>query len=136
MFAAITPSHAIITLKLAVGLVTVLYIAAIIALLAKKPKWHGRINTVFFLLTMVALIGFEIVIRIIFPDMTSAFSDEAMSALRIHLCFALPSALVLPLMMVTGIKRLIKLHIPLAIVFTLLWAGTFITGIFYLPHDF
>ncbi len=67
--------------------------------------------------------------------MTSQFSDEAKTALRAHLYFAVPSALLLPVMLYSGIKRLRTLHVAVGIVFLSLWAGTFVSGVFFLPHE-
>jgi len=38
-------------------------------------------------------------------------------------------------MLVTGWKRRRKLHIATGLVFLVLWIGTFITGVFFLPHE-
>ena len=54
--------------------------------------------------------------------------------LRIHLCFAIPSALLMPVMLYTGYRRK-RIHRVLAWIFAVLWLGTAITGIFGLPHD-
>ena len=55
-------------------------------------------------------------------------------ALMIHLCFSIPSALLLPLMLYTGLSHRRGPHLFLAFFFGILWAGTFVTGIFFLPH--
>ena len=128
-----TPGNVIITLKVAVALVTVLFAASLVALVLGKPKWHGRINTLFFILTMTAVLGLEVVIRFINPELTAEFTPEAREALHTHLYFSIPAALLLPVMLYTGMKRLIRYHVPLAVVFTGLWIGTFITGML-LPH--
>lgn len=54
--------------------------------------------------------------------------------LYIHLGFSVPAALVLPVMLYTGLKGHARFHVALGVVFLLLWSGTFITGIFFLPH--
>ncbi len=122
----------ILTLKILVTAVTVLLVASIVALVLGKPRWHGRINTVFFVLTMLTVAGFEILLQ--FVDVKSTFDPATRESLRIHLYFAVPSAIVLPFMFLTGIKRRKSIHLALSVVFVTLWVGTFITGVFYLPH--
>ena len=122
----------ILTLKILVTAVTVLLVASIVALVLGKPRWHGRINTAFFVLTMLTVAGFEILHQ--FVDVKSTFDPATRESLRIHLYFAVPSAIVLPFMFLTGIKRRKSIHLALSVVFVTLWVGTFITGVFYLPH--
>jgi hypothetical protein len=126
----------ILTLKVAVGAVTVLLIASLVALVAGKPKWHGRINTVFFVLTVTTVLGFELVIRLVRPDLTAEFTTEQREALTVHLGFAIPAAVMLPAMLVTGRREYKTAHRSLAVLFLALWAGTFVTGMFFLPHTF
>jgi hypothetical protein len=38
-------------------------------------------------------------------------------------------------MLLTGVRRQRRLHIGLGMVFLVLWTGTFITGVFFLPHQ-
>jgi hypothetical protein len=123
----------ILTLKVLVIAVTVLFAAALVALAMGRPRWHGRINTVFFILTMLTVIGFEVVLQF-FVDISATFDNDARAALRVHLYFAVPSAIVLPVMLFTGATGRKTIHIPLGILFAVLWAGTFVTGVFYLPH--
>lgn len=94
---------------------------------------HGRINTVFFTLTMLTVVGFEAVLQ--FVDVKSAFAPAARDALRTHLYFAVPSAILLPPMLLSGRYKWKRAHLVLSVVFTVLWAGTFVTGVFFLPHD-
>lgn len=122
----------ILTLKVLVTAVTVLLVSSLVALAAGKPHWHGRINTAFFILTMATVAGFEVLLQ--FVDVKSAFDPATREALRIHLYFSIPSAIVLPAMFLTGIKRRKKLHLALSVIFVSLWSGTFITGVFFLPH--
>lgn len=130
-----TPGNVILVLKIAVGLVTVLFAASLVALALKQPRWHGRINTVFFILTLTAVLGLEVIIRFLNPELTAEFTPEAKDALRLHLYFSIPAAICLPAMLYTGKKRLLRYHIPCAVVFTILWFGTFVTGMFFLPHS-
>jgi uncharacterized membrane protein len=122
----------ILLLKILVTAVTVLLIASLVALLLKRPRLHGRINTLFFALTLTTVAGFELLLQ--FVDVKSAFDEPTRESLRIHLYFSVPSALLLPAMLLTGRRRHKSLHRTLAAVFLVLWTGTFITGVFFLPH--
>ena len=122
----------ILTLKVLVTAVTALLLASIAALIAGRPRLHGRINTLFFILTMSTVIGFEVLLQ--FVDVKSAFDDRTRELLRVHLYFSVPSALLLPAMLYTGRTRRKVLHLALAVLFTACWIGTFVTGVFYLPH--
>ena len=66
----LTGPQVILTLKVLVATVTVLLIASLVALALGKPRWHGRINTVFFALTMLTVFGFEMLIQFKVPDNT------------------------------------------------------------------
>lgn len=117
--------------------VTVLFLASLIALLRGRYRLHGRINLSFFALTATTLVGFEILIRVLQPELFDYFYDTPglRTALDIHLCFSVPSALLMPVMLYTGLTHRRSLHIGLAILFSILWTGTFITGVFFLPHQ-
>ena len=69
-----TPGLVILTLKALVGAVTVLLIGSVIALRMGKPKLHGQINRVFFVLTMVTVLGFEVIVRFLNPELTKDFT--------------------------------------------------------------
>lgn len=129
-----TGPQIILTLKILVSIVTILFALSLVALAKGKTKLHGRINTAFFVLTMLTVIVFELLIRFSI-DVSSTFSPEARSALKIHLFFSVPAAFVLPAMFLTGRFHRRSLHIGLGILFTILWIGTFITGIFTIPHQ-
>ena len=43
-------------------------------------------------------------------------------------------AVIMPLMLWTGLSHRRRLHLTLAALFGVLWTGTFVTGIFFLPH--
>jgi uncharacterized membrane protein YozB (DUF420 family) len=133
----LTGPNVILVLKIAVLTVTVLLLMSLTALLRGNYRLHGRINTVFFGLTVVALVGLEVVARLIDPTLFQYFDDrpDLAQALRIHLCFSLPSTAVMPLMLYTGYSGRREVHLFLAGVFSVLWTGTFITGIFFLPHS-
>ena len=51
-----------------------------------------------------------------------------------EISLTVPSALLMPLMLYTGLRGLRAVHLGLAVVFVVLWAGTFVTGVFFLPH--
>jgi uncharacterized membrane protein YozB (DUF420 family) len=134
---SLTPGLVILVLKIAVAAVTVLLLASLVALAKGNIRLHGRINLAFFVLTLAAVLGLEFLIRVIDPRMFEEYlvRHEAQQIMRIHLIFSIPSALLLPLMLFTGLKRHRNLHVAMAIVFLILWTGTFVTGIFYLPHE-
>ena len=127
----------ILTLKIAVIAVTLLFLASLVPLARGNYRLHGRINIVFFILTITALVGLEVVARVLSPDMFSEYftQTDAWNALVVHLSFSLPAALTLPLMLYTGTRRKRRAHLALAVVFGILWTGTFITGVFFLPHE-
>ena len=124
----------ILTLKVLVSLVSVILAAAIWAIATGRQKLHGKLNILFFILTMTTVVGFELLLRL-GTDVSTTFTTEQRQALRVHLCFALPSAVLLPMMLLSGVKRRRRLHTTLGMVFLVLWIGTFITGVFFLPHE-
>lgn len=130
----LTGPEILLTLKVLVAAVTVLFAAALAAIAAGNRKLHGRINTAFFILTLLTVLGFEVLLRL-GTDVTSQFSDEARQALRVHLCFSVPAAVVLPVQFAAGVLRYKRFHVALGAVFAVLWAGTFVTGVFFLPHQ-
>ena len=122
-------------LQAAVILVTVLLAASLVALARGNRQLHGRINLAFFILTLAAVLGFELVIRFVNP---SAFdyikNNEALNrALFVHLCFSVPALLLMPVMLYTGLSRYRTLHLAFACLFAVAWIGTFVTGVFFLP---
>jgi hypothetical protein len=126
----------ILILKVAVVAVTLLLIASLIALARGRYRLHGRINIIFFTLTLIALLGLEVVARLIEPDLFTEYftKTDTWTELYIHLCFSIPSALLLPILLYSGLRGRIKLHFPLALVFLVFWTGTLITGVFFLPY--
>lgn len=127
-----TGPQIILTLKVLVSAVTLLLLAALAALAAGRPRLHGRINTVFFVLTLTTVLGFEVLLQ--FVDVSATFDESTRRMLRVHLLFAVPAAVLLPVMFVTGLTGRRSAHVATAVVFTVAWAGTFVTGLFYLPH--
>lgn len=133
--------YVILTLKIAVAAVTVLLLLSLVALWRGNYRLHGRINLVFGTLTLVAVLGLEVVSRVVYPwmsgddkDLFAYFDETTKTALRVHLCFSVPASLVLLAMLYTGLTHRRTLHIALGLLFGALWTGTFITGIFFLPH--
>jgi uncharacterized membrane protein YozB (DUF420 family) len=128
--------NVILALKVAVLSVTCLLLGSFFALWRRNYRLHGRINLTFFILTSVALVGLEVVARLIDPNLFDYIEADPQlkRALTIHLCFSLPSAAIMPLMLFTGFTHRRRIHLSLAVVFGILWTGTFVTGIFYLPH--
>lgn len=126
----------ILILKIAVALVTVLLAGSLIALARGRQKLHGRLNMLVFILTITALLGLEVIARMLYPNIfTEHFAKHnAQRELWIHLCFSLPSAILLPAMLLTGFKHKRSVHIGMGILFLVLWVGTFVTGVFFLPH--
>jgi len=129
-----TGPEIIVALKVLVTAVTVLLAAAVLAVATGRKRLHGRLNTVFFVLTMATVLGFEGLLRF-GTDVAGSFSPEARQALRVHLWFAVPSAALLPLMLWSGATGRRRAHLPLAAGFAVLWSGTFVTGVFFLPHS-
>jgi hypothetical protein len=130
----LTGPNVILTLKIAVAAVTVLLLASLIALARGRQRLHGQINFYFFILTLTAVLGLELLIRFVKPDVFDYFDETARRSLRIHLCFSVPSAILLPVMYYTGRTHRRQVHLALATVFAILWTGTFVTGVFFLPH--
>ena len=132
----LTGPHVILALKIAVLAVTCLFLCSLIALSRRNYYLHGRINLSFFVLTVTALLGLEVVARLIDPALFDYFDadPELRRALNIHLCFSIPSAAIMPLMLLTGLTHRRRIHLSLAVLFGILWTGTFVTGIFFLPH--
>ncbi len=129
----------ILVLKIATLAVTVLFLFSLLALARGNFRLHGRINKLFFTLTIAAVILFEVLIRLgpFIEDgwsVTRGWSEEQLIALRVHLCFVIPLVVVLPVMLYTGVRHRAKPHVALSILFLILWAGMLTTGVFFLPH--
>jgi hypothetical protein len=130
----LTGPNVILVLKIAVAAVTVILAASMVCLLRGRYRLHGRLNIVFFILTLTAVIGLEAIIRFIDPTIFDYFTDEERRLMTIHLSFSIPSAVLLPLMLISGLTHRRGPHILMGIAFLACWAGTFYTGIFLLPH--
>jgi uncharacterized membrane protein YozB (DUF420 family) len=114
--------------------VTLLLLASLVALARGNYRLHGRLNTAFFVLTLAALLGLEVLVRFLNPQLFDYFDETTRCNLLVHLCFSLPAAALLPVMLFTGWTGRRKVHVTTAVFFSALWIGTFITGIFFLPH--
>ncbi len=132
----LTGPTVILILKVAVIAVTVLLLASVAALAAGRVRLHGRINLVFFILTLTTVLGFEVLIRFVQPELMSYLKQSPVvwQRLQIHLCFSIPTTVLMPVMLWTGLSRHRTIHLFLAGVFAVLWLETFITGVFFLPH--
>jgi hypothetical protein len=130
----LTGPNVILTLKIAVVAVTVILLASIVALFRRRWRLHGQLNLVFMILTLGAVLGLEAVVRIYNPRMFDYFDEPTRKIMGIHLRFSVPAACLLPFMYFTGKTGRSKLHYVLAAIFAVCWIGTFITGVFYLPH--
>ncbi len=130
----ITGPSVILVLKVAVALVTLILIASAIALAVKKPRLHGILNTIMTVLTLVAVVIFEVIIRLMGVDVKEHMNEDARFALKVHLCFVIPLTPFLIWMLISGWKRRIRMHLAVSVIFLTLWIGMFITGMFFLPH--
>jgi uncharacterized membrane protein YozB (DUF420 family) len=133
--AVLTGPTVILALKIAVAAVTVILAASLVALLRGNYKLHGRLNLTFFILTLGAVLGFEVVIRVIQPEIFQYIkeNDDLLRALNIHLLFSVPALLLMPAMLYSGMAHRRNVHLVLATLFGIAWVGTFVTGIFFLP---
>jgi hypothetical protein len=86
------------------------------------------------ILLFVAILGFEVILRLAGVDLISHMDETARFALSVHLCFAVPLLPTIVAMLVTGRGRRIRLHLGMSVMFVILWAGMFVTGMFFLPH--
>jgi hypothetical protein len=129
-----TGPQVILGLKVAVALVTALLIASAVALALKKPRLHGILNSLLTILTLAAVVIFEVIIRLMGVDVKAHMNEDARFALKIHLCFVIPLTPILLWMLISGWKRRIKMHLAVSVLFLTLWIGMFITGMFFLPH--
>ncbi len=130
----LTGPNIILALKIAVGTVTVLLACSLAALAAGRYRLHGRINLAFFILTLAAVLGLEMIIRFVDPSTFDYLRDNPV--MTIHLCFSVPSVLLMPAMLYTGLTHRRTIHLFLAALFGVAWTGTFITGIFFLQGAF
>jgi ABC-type glycerol-3-phosphate transport system permease component len=132
----LTAETVILTLKVAVLAVTVLLAASLTALAFGRYRLHGRINIAVFVLTLTALLGLEVIARLLEPDLFRDYLDrnDAWTALTVHLAFSMPAAVMLFAMLFTGLRHRRNLHVGLGIFFLVLWTGTLVTGVFFLPH--
>jgi hypothetical protein len=123
-------------LKIAVAAATLMLVGSLTALALGNYRLHGRINLVFFVVVLATLLGFEAAAHLISPGLLVDFlrEQQALDALYVHLGFSVPAALVMPAMLYTGLKGLRRVHVTLGFIFVMLWSGTVVTGVFFLPH--
>jgi uncharacterized membrane protein YozB (DUF420 family) len=127
--------NVILILKIAVLGVSVILASSIVALLRGRYRLHGQLNLVFMILTLAAVLALEAIVRLYDPKMFDyLFREPIRRIMIIHLCFAIPSAILLPVMYFTGRTGRRWVHRSLAAVFATCWIGTLITGVFFLPH--
>ena len=131
----LTGPAVILALKVAVAAATLVFLASLVALARGRYRLHGRINIAFFGLCVVALGGLELLARVVNPQLFDYFDEDTRQALSTHLTFSIPATALLPVMLFTGLTHRRRVHIALAVVFSALWAGTAVTGIFFLPHS-
>ncbi len=124
----------ILSLKIAVTAVTLILVAAMVALARGNYRLHGRLNVLFSVLTITAVVVFEVLIHS-GADVTSHMNDAERAALQVHLGFALLAPFAMVAMLLTGLTHRRRIHIRVAVLFTILWLGTWITGVFFLPHS-
>ena len=131
----ITGPNVILALKVAVAAVSVLLVASITCAALGRYRWHGRINIVFFVLTMGAVLALEAIVRFVDPNIFDNYGADFHRIMGIHLSFSIPAAVLLPLMLLTGLMRRRTIHLAIGACFLVCWIGTFYTGIFLLPHS-
>src|SRR5437660_12776607 len=98
---------------MAVIAVTLLLLCSLAALAKGNYRLHGRINTLFFVLTLLALVGLEVIARVLDPTLFATYFEyhQAQTALRVHLSFSMPAAVLLHFMLVTGLRRRRTWHV-------------------------
>src|SRR5206468_5348578 len=75
-FRVLTGPNVILALKVAVAAVTVLLLASLVALVRRNYRLHGRINLAFFVLTLTAVLGLELLIRVYDPGLFDYFDED------------------------------------------------------------
>jgi hypothetical protein len=130
----LTGPNVILILKIAVFSVTWLLVASLTCAALGRYRWHGRLNMLFAALTLSAVLGLEFIIRFLDPNLFDYFDEPTRRVMAVHLSFSIPAAVLLPLMLFSGLRHHRRLHISVGLLFLLCWIGTFVTGIFFLPH--
>ena len=125
----LTAWNVILTLKIAVAAVTLLLALSLVALARGKYRLHGGLNTAFFVLTLTAVLGLEVIVRFIDPAIFDRVDGQT---LRVHLCFSVPALALMCGMLITGRLHRRAVHLTLSVLFAAAWIGTFVTGIFFL----
>lgn len=130
----LTGPQVILLLKVAVGVVTTMLVCSGIALAKGKYRIHGLINTWMASLTLITVMGFELLVRVVGIKVTEGWDDATKFALKVHLCFVIPLVPIMVFMLITGWRRRRRIHLSIAVLFIILWVGMFVTGMFFLPH--
>src|SRR5687767_5657441 len=109
----------ILVLKILVLAVTALLIVSLVAIGRGNRRLHGRINVVFFILTMLTVFAFEGLIRLgpmLEPGwrVTQGWTSGELLALKVHLSFVIPLTVLMPAMLYTGWTRKKWWHVRLA----------------------
>src|SRR5262245_31718950 len=104
-----TGPNVILTLKIAVIAVSLLLGASLTCLALGRYRLHGRINIVFFMLTLIAVLGLETVTSLK-PGLFNYFTEDDRQNMAIHLSFSIPSTILLPLMLISGLTHRRRLH--------------------------
>jgi hypothetical protein len=130
----LTGPNVILTLKVAVAAVTAILAVSLTCAALGKYRLHGRLNMLFFALTLGAVIGLEVIIRFVDPHLFDYFDAATRRMMSIHLSFSIPSTILMPLMLLTGLTHRRTIHVSIGALFLTCWVGTFVTGIFFLPH--
>jgi len=128
----------ILVLQVAVTAVSVLLVAALVALALGRRSLHGLLNTVFFWIALSAVLGLEVAVRILWPNLSVEFFDPAgpyRRPLLLHLSFSIPATVILGAMMYTGRAHRGQTHRALSALFLIFWTGTVMTGLFGLPNS-
>lgn len=72
----LTPEIVILALKIAVVGATLVLCCSLTALAMGRYRLHGRINLLFFILVLAALLGFELTAHIAYPGMLQDYLRE------------------------------------------------------------
>ena len=131
----LTGPNVVLILKVAVLAVSLLLLGSLLALGRGNYHLHGRLNLTSFVLTAAALFGLEVLARLVDPRLFDYFdADPALKqALTVHLRFSVPAAVLMPFLLLSGLRHRRRLHLLLAATFAVFWTGTVVTGVL-LPH--
>lgn len=131
----LTGPNVVLVLKVTVLAVSLLLLVSLVALGRGNYRLHGRLNLTSFVLTAATLLGLEVLARLVDPRLFDYFdADPALKqALAAHLRFSIPAAVIMPFLLLSGLRHRRSLHLLLAATFAFFWTGTVLTGVL-LPH--